>query len=86
VLDTKLNISHQCALAAKVANGILSCIGRSVASRLREVILPFYSALVRPHLECYVWFWAPQYRRNMNVLEEHQQRATKMVERLEHLT
>ena len=39
LLDTRLNTRQQRALLAKVANGILGCIRRSVASRLREVIL-----------------------------------------------
>ena len=50
-VDGKLNMTQQCALAAKRANPVLLCIKHSIARRLREVIVPLYTALVQPHLE-----------------------------------
>jgi len=86
LLDEKINISQQCALAAQKANHVLGCSKSSVAIRVREGILPLYSTLLRPHGESCVQLWSPQHRKDMDVLEWHQRRATKMVRGLEHLS
>ncbi|GAB0193693.1 hypothetical protein GRJ2_001834600 [Grus japonensis] len=64
----------------------LGCTKRSVTSRLRKVILPLCSALVRPHLEYCIQLWGPQYKEDMDMLEPVQRGAIKMIRELEHFS
>ncbi|PKU27025.1 hypothetical protein llap_22671 [Limosa lapponica baueri] len=84
LVDEKLNMTWQCVLAAQEANCILGCIKRSVASRSREVMLPLCSGetppgVLHPAL-------GPQHKKDRDLLEQVQRRATKMIRGLEHLS
>ena len=81
-MDDRLVMCQQCVLVAKKATGILGYTKRSVASRSKEVIFLCYSALVRPYLEYCIQFWAPWYKKDRDLLERVQWRATKMIKGL----
>ncbi|KAF7249330.1 putative RNA-directed DNA polymerase from transposon BS [Varanus komodoensis] len=79
LVDCRLNMSQQCDAVVKRVNATLGYIVRSVASRLREVLLPLYTTLVRPQVEYCVQFWDPHYRKDIARLQSVQRRARRLV-------
>ena len=53
-------------LVAQKANYILGRIKRAMANREREVFVPLYSAIVRPHLEYYIQARGPSTKKTQS--------------------
>jgi len=68
----QLSTSQQHALAAKRANHTMGCIKHSMASWSKEVVLPFYLALIQSLLEYRVQFCASQNKKDNEILESTQ--------------
>ncbi|CAM4600677.1 unnamed protein product [Caretta caretta] len=86
LVDHRMTMSRQCDMAVKKANAVLGCIRRGISSRDKEVLVPLYKALVRPHLEYCVQFWSPMFKKDEFKLEQVQRRATRMIRGIENLS
>ncbi len=75
-IASNLNFSQQCVNAAKKANRILGFIKINFSFKNKDVILPLYTSLVRPHLEYAVQFWSPHHVKDIVKLEGVQRRYT----------
>ena len=81
--DLGIMISNNClpatqwALAAKKANQVLGQVNRSFSCKNKEVMLQIYKVFVRPHLEYAVTAWSPWQKKDIEILEKIQHRATK---------
>ena len=78
-ISANLKFSQQCNEAAKKANRMLGFIKRNFTYKSKDIILPLYNSLVRPHLEYAVQFWAPHLSKDIHKLESVQRRATKLI-------
>lgn len=58
LMDNKLNRSEQCSAAAKKDQRMLDSIKKASPAEIKEVIIPLYSAFVRPPLKYCVPFWS----------------------------
>ena len=79
-----MKVSEQCGIAASKVNQILGLI-RTIMYKEKELIVPLYKAIVRPHLEYCIQAWR-QYRKDIDKLERIQRRATKIIPELRDLS
>jgi hypothetical protein len=80
IVTDDFKVGRQCAEAAKKGNKVLGMINRTFNCKNKYIIKKLYKSLVRPHLDSCVQAWRPHLRKDIEVLEKVQKRATKMVD------
>ena len=85
IVHTNGKPSRQCVEAAKRGNKVLGMVKRTMLSRNKDLIIRLYKTLVRPHLEYCVQAWSPVLKKDIEILEKVQRRATKLIREISHL-
>ena len=78
-MNANMNVSEQCRIAASKGNQVLGMIRRNITYKEKSLIVPLYKAIVRPHLEYCIQAWNPHIRKDIDILENIQRRATKLI-------
>ena len=78
-MDANMKVSEQCRIAASKANQVPGMIRRNITYKDKSLIVPLYKAIVRPHLEYCIQAWSPYLRKDIDMLEKIQRRATKLI-------
>ena len=81
-----MKVSEQCRIAASKGNQIIGLIRRIITYKEKKLIIPLYKAIVRPHLEYCIQAWRPYCKKDINMLERIQRRATKLIPELRDLS
>ncbi len=58
-IASNVKFSQQCKYVSGESNSMLGFINRNFPFRNKDISLPLYISLVRPHLEHAVQFWSP---------------------------
>ena len=85
-ISADMKVSEQCGIAASKGNQILGLIRRNITYKGKKLIIPFYKAIIRPHLEYCIQAWRPHRKKDIDTLERIQRRATKMIPELRDLS
>ena len=81
-----MKVSEQCWIAASKGNQILGLTRRTITYKEKQLIVPLYKAIVRPHLEYCIQTWRPYRKKDIDKIERIQRRATKMIPELRDLS
>ena len=84
-MNANMKVSEQCRIAASKGNQIIGMIRRNITYKENSLIVPLYKAIVRPHLEYCIQAWSPYPRKDIDMLDKIQRRATKLISGLRDL-
>ena len=79
-------VSEQCGIAARNGNQLLGMIKINITYREKDLIIPLYKYIVRPHLEYCIQAWRLHLKKGIDTLERVQRRATKLIPELRSLS
>ena len=85
-ISADMKVSEQCGIAAFRDNKILGLIRRNIAYKEKELIIPLYKAIVRPHVEYCIQVWRPYHKKDIDTFERIQRRATTIIIKLRDLS
>ena len=74
-----MKVSEQCGIAAAKGNQILGIVRRSIVYNEKELIIPLDKTIVRPHSEYCIQAWRPYHKKDIDIVEIIQRRATKII-------
>jgi len=84
LVDEEIEMSQQC--AAQKATYVLDCVKTDLENRVKELIAPLFSALVRTGLQYCIQAWGLQHKKDVELLEQVQKRDTRILRGLENLS
>ena len=79
-IDFELNFEQHISSKVNKANAIMGLIRRSFSFLDSKLFKNLFTAFVRPHLEYAQAVWAPHLKKHVNMIENVQKRATKLVD------
>ena len=78
-MNAKMKVSEQCRITASKGNQVLGMIRRNITYKDKSLIVPLYKAIVRPHLEYCIQAWHSYHRKDIDMVDKIQRRATKLI-------
>ena len=73
-------------ISAAKGNQFVGLIRRNIVYKEKELIIPLYKTVVRPHLEYCIQAWRSYRKKDIDILERVQRRANKMIQKLRNIS